>query len=170
MTGMGLNFDSNFNSAAWTTRCKGFYLLRNPWRSLHSFRSVENDWMEATGESIPTIISQTGTWKDIRNLGKRCFQNWEINCHFWYSFYLSSWVQSGEKFWKQREKVTAIYGNVKITPIFVPILPLPKFLLNLGGINWPTLEWLRIGGLQCLDWGDAISGEVTMEDTRGRVR
>ena len=44
-------------------------------------------------------------------------------------------------------------GDAKITPVqvCVPILPLPKLPRYSGGTSWLILEWLRIGGLQCLD-------------------
>ena len=62
------------------------------------------------------------------------------------------------------------HHDAKITPVWVPILPLPKSTPYSGGTSWLILEWLGIGGLQCLDCGDAPFGEVTTAGTRWRMR
>ena len=66
----------------------------------------------------------------------------------------------------------SFYGDAKIqvTPVCVPILPLHKLPPYSGDTRLLILEWLGIGGLQCLDCGDAPFGEVTTAGMHWRMR
>ena len=63
ITSRGLDLDSNFNSAGWSTSCKGLSalkLLNKQCGDSILFRSVEDAKIEASSESIPIFIHQTG--------------------------------------------------------------------------------------------------------------
>ena len=46
-------------------------------------------------------------------------------------------------------------GDIKFPPFSVQFFFLRELPTYFGGTNGLILEWLRIGGLPCLDWGDA---------------